>query len=438
MPIKKSVITKAKQCSKSYPIKPPQILPNIIPKNRMAPVLAEDAANFYNMFDGNSSVQGFPGYQYLALLASRAEYINLASTMSQELTRKWIELCSTDSGKSEKIKALTKRMVDLGVQSKFATAARHDCYFGRAQFYLDLKNHDRKLPLILSPKTIAKNSLKNIAVVEAMWTTPSAYNALDPAQKDFYTPTGWFVLGKETHASRLLTIITRPVPDMLKPAFNFSGMSLSQMAEPYVENWLRTRQSVSDLIYNFSLTSLATDMNTVLDGTSTGDDLFTRLDLFQANRTNLGMMVLDKGREELSQINTPLSGLHELQAQSQEHICSVSRIPSMLYTGISPTGMNASSEGELRAFYDWIGSIQQAYWSEPLSIILKVIQLDMFGEIDPDITFKWLPLYQMNDEQKANIRKINCDVDCAYIDHGVIDQEQVGNRLAADSDYDDL
>ena len=132
-----------------------------------------------------------------------------------------------------------------------------------------------------------------------MWITPTGYNALDPTAPDFYRPNRWWMLGTEVHASRLMTIITRNVPDMLKPAFNFSGISMSQLAQPYVENWLRTRQSVSDLINNFSITALATGMDQVLQG---GDDdtidaaneVLKRAELFTLMRSNKGLMLLDK------------------------------------------------------------------------------------------------------------------------------------------------
>ena len=45
-------------------------------------------------------------------------------------------------------------------------------------------------------------------------------------------------------------------------------------------------------------------------------------------------------------------------AQSQEQISSVSRIPLVKWTGISPSGLNASSEGEIRVYYDLIHSEQ--------------------------------------------------------------------------------
>lgn len=423
--------------SYQYPIQPPSLPPGIVPKGRKAPVLAMDST-FYQYASENYPSGGFPGFPYLSQLATRAEYRAFASTLSTEVTRKWIEFTGKDeededeNGTAEKIKAIEAEFKKLNIRGVFQNAAEHDCLFGRGQIFIEIDGQERKSPLILSPKTIRKGSLCRVVTVEPIWTTPSKYSALDPAAPDFYKPSNWFMLGQEVHSTRLLTIITREVPDMLKPAFNFAGMSLSQLAEPYVDNWLRTRQSVSDLINNFSITALATAMDQVLQGDDDGSDLFARADLFTATRSNRGLMLLDKEREELIQVNTPLSGLHELQAQSQEHMCSVSRIPAMVLTGISPSGLNASSEGEIRVFYDWISAQQEAFYRDPLEIILKVVQLSLFGEIDPDINFKFVPLHQANPLEEATIRKSDADRDIQYVDAGVIDPSEVRERLARD------
>lgn len=419
-----------------YPIKPPALAPGVVPEGHSAPVLAMDAAaNPYTFASQIFPGGGFPGFSYLSQLATRAEYRAFASALSTELTREWIEFTSkqddaTDT--AEKIKAIEAEFKLLGVRGVIQLAAQNECLFGRAQIFLNIAGADRKTPLILDPRTVRKGSFDRVSDVEAIWTTPSAYNALDPAAPDFYKPTSWFMLGQEVHASRLLTVITRPLPDILKPAFNFAGMSLSQLAEPYVDNWLRTRQSVADLIDNFSTTVLATSMDQILQGDADGSDLLARADLFTATRSNKGMMLLDKEREELLQINTPLSGLHELQAQSQEHMCSVSRMPAIVLTGISPSGLNASSEGEIRVFYDWIAAQQEAYWREPIEIILKIVQLSLFGEIDPDIGFTFVPLYQMTPAEEADIRAKNGQTDCNYVAACIIDPSEVRERLARD------
>lgn len=417
-----------------YPVKPPTLMPGVAPEGVMPLVMALDA-NPYGFAAATFPGGGFPGFALLSQLATRAEYRAFASALSTELTREWIEFTSKqddDDDTKQKIKDIEEAFTAMDVRGLIQRAAEHDCLFGRAQIFIDIAGADRKTPLILDPRTVPPGAFNRAATVEAVWTTPCAYNALDPAAPDFYKPTSWFMLGQEVHASRLLTVVTRPLPDILKPAFNFAGMSLSQLAEPYVDNWLRTRQSVADLINNFSITALATSMDQVLTGDADGADLFARADLFTATRSNKGLMLLDKDREELIQVNTPLSGLHELQAQSQEHMCSVSRTPAIVLTGISPSGLNASSDGEIRIFYDWIAAQQNSYWRSPIEIILKTVQLSLFGEIDPDIGFKFKPLYQMTPKELAEIREGDARTADTYVGMGAIDATEVRERLAAD------
>src|SRR6202011_2503289 len=107
---------------------------------------------------------------------------------------------------------------------------------------------------------VGVGSLKRLRVIEPVWTYPSNYNATDPLKPDWYKPSSWFVQGKEVHSTRLLTFIGREVPDLLKPAYSFGGLALSQMAKPYVDNWLRTRQSVADIIRAFSVFLLKTNL----------------------------------------------------------------------------------------------------------------------------------------------------------------------------------
>lgn len=421
----------------AFDIKPPILMPNVVPEGVKAPVMAMDL-NPYDYANQLYLGGGFPGFPYLSQLATRAEYRAFASALSTELFREWIEFTTKeddDTGTADKIKQIEEEFKRLKVRSVIGLVAQHDCFFGRGQIAVTIKGQRKDLPLVLDPRTVKVGSLDSIAAVEPIWTTPSAYETLDPTAVDFYKPTSWYMLGKKIHASRLLTIITRPLPDILKPAFNFGGMSLSQLAEPYVDNWLRTRQSVADMINIFSITALKTDMAAMLGGEedpTAGQDLMNRAELFSTMRSNKGLAVLDMEHEDLVQINTPLSGLHELQAQSQEQMCSVSRMPAIILTGISPGGLNASSDSEIRAFYDWIAAQQEAYYREPIETLLKLVQLNLFGEIDPDIGVEFVPLYQMTPKELAEIRKSDCDADVAYVNAGVLDPQEIRERLATD------
>jgi uncharacterized protein len=243
-----------------------------------------------------------------------------------------------------------------------------------------------KLPLgngtnAMSKAKVGKGSLKRIRVIEPVWTYPSRYNATDPLKPDWYKPSSWFVQGKEVHSTRLLTFIGREVPDLLKPAYSFGGLSMSQMIKPYVDNWLRVRQSVSDLISTFSTSGIKTDLSNFL--AAGGDELFKRLVLFNRNRDNQGLLVLDKNNEDYFNVSTPLGTLDQLQAQAQEHMASVSRIPLVKLLGISPAGLNASSEGEIETFDDTINAAQEAQIRPNLTRLMHFVMLSLWGAVDP-------------------------------------------------------
>lgn len=446
----RSAVSKARnkvQEALRFPLQAPELFPGVVPKG-VKPIIAMDgdfASNAYtyglSAWGLSPEVVGFPGYPYLAFLATRPEYRAFANAMATAITREWITLSSSETAgdeTKEKITHLEQAMKEMGLKDVIALAAEHDSYFGRAQIVINIDQQNKELPLILSDKTIKKGAKISVKAVEAMWTTPLSYNAIDPSAPDFYKPSAWFMLGQKVHASRLMTIITRPLPDMLKPAFNFGGMSLSQLAEPYVNNWLRTRQSVADLINNFSITVLATKMDQVLQGgegpACDGTDLFARAELFTLGRSNKGLMLLDKDSEEIVQVNTPLGTLDALQSQSQEQMCSVSHIPAVILLGVAPSGFGNVAEGEIRSFYDWVKAIQEAYWRKPIETVLKVLQISLFGEIDPDITMSFQPLYQMTPKELSDIRNQDATAGTAYIQNGVIDPTEERERLARDAE----
>lgn len=379
---------------------------------------------------------GFIGYPRLAELAQISEYRSVSETTANEMTRQWIEIKSAgEEDNSEAIKQIEECCERLNVRDVFRKAVETDGLFGRGQILVQIKGHDGKLanPLLLTEKTIAKGSLKALVNIEPMWTTPAPYNAVDPTLPDFYKPKAWYVMAQEIHASRLFTLISRPVPDMLKPAYNFGGVSMTQLMMPYVERWLRTVDSVSDLLHSFSLSGIKTDMSAILGGSDDGDtNIMLRAELYNRLRDNRGLMLLSKDEEEFFQFNTPLSGLDALLAQSQEQMAAPSHTPLVKLLGITPSGLNASTEGEIAVYYDHIRAMQENLLRDPLDKLLKLVQLHLFGKVNDNITFDFVPLRQMSETELSTIRKSDTDRDVAYIQAGVVSAEEVRGRLAGE------
>ncbi|AET91679.1 hypothetical protein BYI23_B010720 [Burkholderia sp. YI23] len=357
---------------------------------------------------------GFLGYPYLDELTWRPEYRRPAEILAKEMTRKWIQLHGTgDDDKSEKIAAIDTEMKRLGVQAAFRKVVEQDGFFGRAQLFLDMgDNRPEELITLLadSRAKIGLGSLKGLRVIEPI---------SDPLRSDFYQPQTWFVMNRQVHANRLRPFVSRPLPDLLKPRMRSGALSLSQIAKPYVDNWLRTRQSVSDLLHSFSIMVLKTNLAAVFNAEG-AEQMLRRAVLFNQALNNRHLMMIDRDTEDFANVSAPLGSLDRLQAQSQEHMAAVTGIPLIVLLGITPSGLNATSEGELRTFYAWIEAQQEALFTAPLSRLMNVIQLSLFGEIDADIGFSYVPLWTLSEEQLANMRKVEADTDIELINAGVI------------------
>lgn len=428
----------------------PDCPPGVVPRGGPTLAMDDDISSSMSWAGAAfSSVAGaygeglvFLGYPYLAVLAQRPEYRRISETIATEMTRKWIRLQSaSDEDKTDKIAELTDELDRLRVRDVFRLCAEQDGFFGKAHLYLDTGQTDDREELKTSIGTgrnrvsrekVKQNTLRRLTSVESMWCYPTTYNSTDPLSPDWYAPQSWHVNGKEIHGTRLLTFVGREVPDILKPAYLFGGLSMSQMAKPYVDNWLRTRQSVADLIHSFSVFVLRTNMAATLG--EGGEEMFRRLDLFNLLRDNRGIMALDRDTEEFQNVSASLGTLDNLQAQTQEHMAAVAAIPIVKLLGIQPAGLNASSEGEIRTFYDWVHAFQEKLFRPNLTRVVDFAQLSLWGEVDKEITVEFEPLWSMDDKALAEKREIEARTAVVLIDAGVLAPAEERRRIAGDPD----
>ena len=408
----------------------------------MDSAVALDASSFRTaneMFSG----MGFPGFPYLTELTQITEYRDMSERVSAEMTRKWIELKSkSKQDKSEEIKRIEACMKKHQVRDVFRNAAVMEGFMGRAQVFMDLgdiEGNELPTPLMLNPFKIKLGSLRGFKLVEPITTYPADYNASNPLAQNYYRPNAWWVYGQKVHATRLLPFVSRPLPDLLKPSYNFSGMSMSQLAEPYVNYWLNTRDSVGKLLKNFSTNVVKMDLSSMLQE-GDGGDVMKRLQVYTAMRDNQGIFALNKDTEDFMQVNTPLSGLDKLQAQAQEHMAAVAKTPLPILLGITPSGLNSTSDSEIQIFRDYVADQQALLFRANLETVLKVIQLSEFGFVDDDIVFDFVSLKDMDEAQLATIRKDDGVTGAQLIDRGVISAAEERQRLADDpnSGYDSL
>ena len=296
----------------------------------------------------------FLGYPQLAQMAQRAEFRKPCEVIAREATREWIEIRSDkqgadvgeNDGAAQRIGEIEKEFERLNVRRVIRTHVLHGLLYGLGHVWIGIKDaalttQAQSQPLVIGENGMRKGSLERLANIEPIWTTPNSYNANNPLARNFYKPDNWWVLGTMVDSSRLLTTIPYPVSQILVPAFNFGGQSLTQLLRAYVHNYLATRNSTATIVRNFSKLVLKTDMagNMQTDigpgmdaqpmpyGDVDMASVQGRAAYMQDVSEGQGTIVVDKEREDASIIATPLSGLDSLQAQSMEAMASIPGIP---------------------------------------------------------------------------------------------------------------
>jgi len=394
----------------------------------------------------------FQGYPYLAQMMQRAEFRKPVDVLAKECTREWIRFRSKkqttepgdDKAAAKRISEIETAFKSFNVREVICEQIRHGLGYGIGHVWADVGDLgygalDQEKPLRVNKTGMERGALRRFANVEPIWTTPANYNADTPLRDDFYKPSVWWVQGSRVHSSRMKSLVPFPVSQMLAPAFNFGGLSLTQQLKTYVHNFLRLRNSVSSIAANFSKLVLLTDMFGNMATPQHADygdinpsSLTGRANLLQSISDGQDTIVADKEKEDAKILATPLGGLNELLAQAMEAMASIPGIPLVKLFGIQPTGLNASSDGEVRVFYDEIAAWQADQIEPTLRWMFNLVQIHLWGDIDPDIDYEFVHLWQMDEKQAAEVEKLKADTDAVNIVSGKLSPDEAREREATD------
>lgn len=405
-------------------------LPGVIPKDKETATFAMDATPYeaINAMYAGTEYSGFRGYPALAAMSQQVEYSNMHNVFADEMTRNWIEVKSRKEGDHDPaIDEMERALEKYDVKRLMHEAVRQDSMFGVAHIFIDTGAIGDELskPLFLDPRKISKGSLKAFRVVDPTWVYPALYNTRRPLQKGFYKPQAWFVMGDTVDESRFMDIVSRPVPDILKPSYNFGGLSLTQLMEDYVTDWRDAKKNVIKILRTLRMRALKTDMDARLQEPGQFDK---RIKLFTQYQDNFGIWALDT-QEDLLHMQTSLSDLSNLLSNYQDQLCMPARITNLKLLGNAPAGLNASGDSELATWHETVSGYQDGEMRRPLENIFKLIQLSEFGAINDDIYFEFKPLDEISEKERAEINEIKVRTVTTASDAQLVNSEEGRDAL---------
>lgn len=394
----------------------------------------------HSLQHGQSVYPEFVGYGALQGMSQNGLIRACIETVCDDMTRNWVTLKGGDTKDDEKsvVEEITASLHSLNIQNSIHHACELVGYEGGAFIYIDTgaTTEEIEKPLNISPYSAELQPGKPLrfVVVDPINVFPGDYNSLYPLRKDYFNPVWWYVLGQKVHASRMIRLVANEVPILLKPAYNFLGLSQAQILWDYVLHFQECRAAEARLLTKFSMTVFKTKlMDTILSGGGV-EQLDTRIRFMTQTMNNDGVLVVDNEREDVVKLETPLSGVTDIVRQALEFLAALNRTPAVKLLGISPSGFNATGESDIRNYYDHVASQQEKIIRNALETILRCVQLHLYGAIDKNITFDFNPLGQEDNAALAMQQKTRADTVAVYLDRDIISVEEARKAIAEDPD----
>lgn len=267
---------------------------------------------------------------------------------------------------------------------------------------------------------------------EVFWDQSMIYS--DPSQKkygdpEFYRISPYFGQPFKVHESRVFRLDGLVVSERKKRENQGWGFSFLQPVYQILSDLDSVHRSSASIVQDFVQTVMSVKGLTDMIGSGGEEAILKRLEILDMSRSVLNTLLMDADGEQFSKQSSSVAGLSDLLQSFRVQLSSASGIPMTKLFGTSPGGLNATGESDLRHYYDDISNFQKVYLKPVLERIVKLFFLEKKGPykgIEPE---KWSihfnSLWQMDEKEKAEIKKIVAETDAIYLDRGVFREDEI-------------
>jgi phage-related protein (TIGR01555 family) len=140
------------------------------------------------------------------------------------------------------------------------------------------------------------------------------------------------------------------------------------------------------------------------------------------SKSTINTIVLDKD-EEWARISQDFGALPEMMRMFTLIVSGAADIPVTRLLGQSPAGLSATGESDIRNYYDRVASDQENDLTPTINRLDEVLIRTALGDRDPSIYYEWTPLWQMSEEEKADVALKKAQTFKIDHDAGLIDPE---------------
>ena len=164
-------------------------------------------------------------------------------------------------------------------------------------------------------------------------------------------------------------------------------------------------------------------LRAILGGPEAGVQALARnMDMIRAYQSIEGLTLLDSD-DKFETTSYSFAGLDQVLLSFGQQLSGAADIPLTRLFGQSPAGLNSSGESDIKTYYDGILRRQESQLREPLTTLLDIVYRNVYGEpMPPEVSFSFVPLWQLTEQDRANIAAQDAASVTAAYTAGLIDE----------------
>lgn len=379
----------------------------------------------------NALSQSTYGYNPITRIRVLLEWIHRGSwlggvavdVVADDMTRAGIDVTSTMA--PDDVEGLQKGLIKGGVWTAYNETVRWSRLYGGAIAVMMIDGHDMETPLKVD--RIAPGQFQGLLVLDRWLVQPdlsklvfSPEHGIVPAFYD--VPAGTMGLGRmRIHYSRVLRMEGVRLPYQQRLTEMLWGLSVYERLYDRMIAFDSATTGAAQLVYKSYLRYIK--IENLKEIAAAGGDalqgLVKYVDMMRRFQGLEGVTMID-GKDEFGiQQSQAFSGISDVLLQFGQQLSGALQIPLVRLFGQSPAGLNSSGESDLRTYYDGINA-QQEKTRTSLERIIRVVAASEEIELPENFHFVFKPLWQLTDEQKAEVASKVTETVVKAVEGGIV------------------
>lgn len=362
----------------------------------------------------------------------------IIDTIPEDMVKNWYEITSQVSpDQTAALSAVERR---THIRQRILEGLRWGRLYGGAAGIIIIDGQEDMLHTPLDLRMVMPGQFKGLIIADR-WNGIYPGNTLvqDINDPDFGTPDVYRFALSETeiaqgitvHHSRVVRFVSNRLPYVERVAEQY--WDTSELEHVYTELNKRntTSANIANLIFQANLKTMKVgDLGQMLTSVSpqVQRDIYSRLMISNYLMNSMGINLMDR-EDDFQTHQYTFAGLSDIYETFMLDIAGASRIPVTKLFGRSPAGMNATGESDINNYYDEVHQKQESDLRPVIEKLLPVICMSTWGAVPDDLDFRFKPIRDTSDEERANLIQQSAAAITSVYQAGIISQRSALKEL---------